>query len=140
MDNRHELLKGLKALAEVSFPKKCSGCEKVYESANQFLSETNGTATSATGLIESIDEHYNPIVEAYRNCVCGSTLVDFFGDRRGNSEVALKRRGQFGIMLDYLVEQGLEKELARNELSKFIRGEKSQRLKDFKLPEEDVFK
>ncbi len=135
MEKDYELLKGLRALADTAFPRKCTYCGKVYENSEQFLMETNGTASSNTGLVESIDDDENPIVEAYRNCSCGSTLMDFFGDRRSTSKEALKRRQQFGKMLDYLIDQGLEKDIARQELLKFIRGEKSQRLEDFKLPQ-----
>jgi hypothetical protein len=133
MENDDELLRGLKAVADVSFPRKCSYCEKLYTTVEQFLSETKGTTHSSSGLMESIDDDDNPIVEAYRNCSCGSTLLEFFNDRRGTSDLASKRRKEFGKMLDYLIAKGLDKKTARNELLKFIRGEGSQRLNDFKV-------
>ncbi|MBL1141693.1 MAG: oxidoreductase [Proteobacteria bacterium] len=138
MENNDELLEGLKAIASTAFPKKCSYCGKEFKTAEQFLLETKGTASSSSGLMESIDDDDNPIVEAYRNCTCGSTLMDIFGNRRNTSEQGLKRREQFGKMLDYLIEQGLDKETARNELLKFVRGEETQRLNDFKL--QDIYK
>ncbi|MCK9987662.1 MAG: hypothetical protein AzoDbin1_04134, partial [Azoarcus sp.] len=36
------------------------------------------------------------IVELFRNCVCGSTLMDCFRDRRDTSEAGLRRRARFG--------------------------------------------
>lgn len=126
--------KDLKALAESAFPKRCANCGRVYDTAEQFMAETENINPDRTGLKSSLDDDGSTIVEAFRNCVCGSTLMDFFSDRRDVSDKGLARRQKFGELLDYLVEQGLEFAIARTELLKVLRGEKSEVLKDFKPP------
>ena len=126
--------KDLKALAESAFPKNCANCGRVYETAEQFMAETENINPERSGLKSSVDDDGTPIVEAFRNCVCGSTLMDFFSSRRDLSEKGLARRKKFGEMLDYLESQGLEFEIARVELIKVLRGENSEILKNFKPP------
>ena len=135
MDSSFEnFFKDLKALAESAFPKRCANCGRVYETAEQFIAETENINPERTGLKSSVDDDGTPIVEAFRNCVCGSTLMDFFSDRRDVSDKGLARRKKFGEMLDYLVTQGLEFEIARAELIKVLRGENSEVLKKFRPP------
>jgi len=126
-----ELFKGLRALAESSFPKKCASCDRIFESADQFLKETHEINPSTTGLKQSEDDDGSKIVEVFRNCPCGSTLMDFFSDRRDFSEAGLKRREKFDTILRFLIENGLEKEIARAELIKVMRGNKSEVLSKF---------
>jgi hypothetical protein len=40
-ENYYNYFKGLTALVETSFPKKCSCCGKIYQAAEQFLTETD---------------------------------------------------------------------------------------------------
>ena len=82
-----------------------------------------------SGLKQSMDDIDNTIVEVYRNCPCGSTLMDFFSDRRDISDSGLRRREKFAELLAYLIEKGWETQLARTELIKVLRGEKSELLK-----------
>ena len=128
------LFKDLRSLAESAFPKNCANCGREYETAEDFLKQTQHIAPERSGLKSSIDDDGSTIVEAFRNCVCGSTLMDFFSDRRDVSQAGLARRKKFGDILDYLVEQGLEHAIARDELIKVVRGEQSEILKNFKPP------
>lgn len=129
-----ELFKGLRTLAESSFPKVCSSCGKRYETAEEFMRETVAIQDGKSGLKQSYDDDDQTIVEAYRNCVCGSTLMDFFTDRRDLSEQGLARRKKFGELMDFLIENGLDKEIAREELLKVVRGGKSEVLAKYKPP------
>lgn len=123
------LFDGLRALANSAFPKHCSNCGRTYASAEQFLQETVSIRSNLSGLKESADDDDNTIVEVYRNCPCGSTLMDFFSDRRDTSEAGLRRREKFGELLQYLIQKGWDPAMARSELLKVLRGEKSELLK-----------
>jgi len=120
-----ELFNGLKALTEASFPKKCATCQRVYQTADEFIQQTQ-LVGDKSGLKSSIDDDDSVIVELFRNCVCGSTLMDCFKDRRGSS----KRRDVFGKLLILLCDKGLEREHARTELLKVLHGESSQVIED----------
>ncbi len=123
-ENLSDLFSGLKALAETAFPKHCNTCGKVYESVEQYTRETvdiNGKK----GLKAVEDEGIN-FLEVYRNCICGSTLMDVFQDRRDMTEKGLKRRNGFEKVLQYIISQNIEKEVARNELLKVLRNQKSE--------------
>lgn len=132
MKDQH-LFDGLKALAESAFPKRCNSCGHHFETAEQFLLETQRVRANISGLKQSYDDNDASIVEVYRNCSCGSTLMDFFSDRRDISEQGLKRREIFGQLLDELVSKGWEKDLARSELLKFMRGEENTLLESKSL-------
>lgn len=125
---------GLKSIVESAFPKKCPMCGKTYNNEQDFINDTT-KINNQTGLKQSFDDDDLPIVELYRNCSCGSTLMNFFGDRRDNNKEGELRRTKFGELLDYLVNSvGLEPIEARTELLKAIRGEKSDILKKIKFP------
>ncbi|MBI5451000.1 MAG: oxidoreductase [Gammaproteobacteria bacterium] len=123
-----DLFNGLKALAEYSFPKKCANCGQTYETADQFLAETQALRASTSGLKESEEEDGTKIIEVFRNCQCGSTMMEFFGDRRDLSEKGLQRRQKFEEIMDFLDKNGLDRQVARAELLKVMRGEKSDTL------------
>jgi len=122
----NELFDGLKALVESSFPKKCANCGRTFESADQFFLETKDINSSTTGLKQAEDDDGTKIIEVFRNCPCGSTLMDFFSDRRGFSEAGTKRREKFEELLDSLCTNGLDRKTARTELIKVMHGEKSE--------------
>jgi len=132
-----ELFKGLRTLAESSFPKVCKSCGKRYETAEEFMRETENIRAGQSGLKQSYDDDDHSIVEAFRNCSCGSTLMDFFSDRRDVSQSGLARREKFGDLLDFLVENALDAEIARTELMKVVRGDKSEILAQYKPPKKD---
>ena len=127
------LFHGLQALADAAFPKKCPACGRVYHTVEEFIARTKA-AGHPTGLRQAYDDDDRPIVELYRNCVCGSTLMDFFGDRRDTSPAGLRRRQRFGELMDFLVANGVAPEAARAELLKVMRGERSELLEKHRPP------
>lgn len=122
------IYKGLQALSNSSFPKKCSTCGIRYETVEDYVSKTE-SIRKMSGLKESFDDDDKPIVELFRNCVCGSTLMDVFNNRRDLSPSGLKRRKKFDELLNRLVDKGFTAETARDELLKIMRGEGSELLK-----------
>jgi hypothetical protein len=119
-----ELFKDLKALSDASFPKRCAMCGQVYSSVKEYVEKTQDVS-GQSGLKKGYDDDDKPIVELFRNCVCGSTLMDCFNDRRDISEAGLKRRALFGKLIAMLESKGLEAGVARKELLKVMRGEPS---------------
>ncbi len=122
-----ELFEGLQALFDSAFPKKCSNCGKLYHSPAEFLTRSQAIP-GRSGLKESLDEDDATIVEVFRNCDCGSTLLDFFENRRDSSERGSRRREVFGKMLVLLQSKGLSVEEAREELKGVMNGKPSERL------------
>lgn len=122
-----ELFEGLQALSDSAFPKKCSNCGRLYHSPAEFLTHSQAIP-GRSGLKESFDEDDSTIVEVFRNCECGSTLLDFFENRRDTSEKGNRRREVFGKMLVLLQGKGLTIEEAREELKGVMNGKPSERL------------
>ena len=120
-----DLYKGMRALADSAFPKECRNCGRSFPDAKSYVSETERLAGGVSGLKQSIDDDGSHIVELFRNCPCGSTLMDAFSNRRDTSPQGLQRRASFGAMLEKLVAAGLEPDIARTELLKIMRGETS---------------
>lgn len=123
---------GLQTLADSSFPKQCSNCKTVYHDVKDFLVQTKDI-NGRSGLKQSNDDDGGNIVELYRNCSCGSTLLTFFGDRRDNSEAGIQRRETFGQLLDKLIAHNVQRDVARIELLKILRGQQSDYLNKLKL-------
>lgn len=123
-----ELYKGLQALSDLSFPKICNTCGKRYETVEEFLSQTE-TIRQSSGLKEDLDDDDHVIVGLFRNCTCGSTLMDEFNDRRNLSKFGIERRKKFGELTNKLSSKGIPFETARLELLKVMRGEGSELLK-----------
>lgn len=119
-----ELYKGLQSLSESAFPKKCSMCHREFHTAEDFVSQSL-PVPSGSGLKASMDDDDRPIVELFRNCVCGSTLMDFFSERRDTSEAGLNRRRVFANIQAMLVKKGLSSSDARLEILKLMHGEQS---------------
>jgi len=88
-------LVGLTAFIETSFPKKCSVCGATFKTAAQFLIETENMPNGRSSLKEAIEEDGMAIVEVFRNCSCGSTLMEEFNSRRDNSTIGKERRAKF---------------------------------------------
>jgi hypothetical protein len=118
------LFDGLKALSDASFPKKCATCGQEYATVEEYIRKT-GDVSGKSGLKKGYDDDDNPIVELFRNCVCGSTLMDCFNDRRDVSDGGLKKRELYGKLLDLLLAKGLAVDAARSELLKVLKGETS---------------
>ena len=114
---------GLRALAEAAFPKHCACCGRVFATADEFIQQTQAMRQNVSGLKQSFDDNNVAIVEVYRNCLCGSTLMDFFSDRRDTSEASLQRRQLFERLLPPLMEKGMERTAAREYLLHVVRGQ-----------------
>ncbi len=117
------LFAGLRELAESAFPKRCRNCGTEYRNAAEFLAATQPLRTDSSGLKQSLGEDGELIVDLFRNCVCGSTLLESFWNRRDFSEEGIKRRMRFQDMVDKLVATGCTAGTARNELLKLMRGQ-----------------
>ncbi|MTW09361.1 oxidoreductase [Pseudoduganella eburnea] len=113
---------GLHALAASAFPKHCNYCGRVFATATDFMRQTQSVRQDITGLKQSFDDDSVAIVEAYRNCPCGSTLMDFFSDRRDVSEAGGRRRELFDKLLPHLEEKGMDRAAAREHLLRLLRG------------------
>ncbi|MFZ1983281.1 MAG: hypothetical protein WAU91_02640 [Desulfatitalea sp.] len=122
--NLDTLFEGLKALSESAFPKQCAVCGRTYATVEQFIKETE-SIQKKSGLKSTADDEDQAIVELFRNCPCGSTLMDAFSDRRDISPSGLKRRELFGKLMDMLTQKGVEMARARAELLNFIKGRPS---------------
>jgi hypothetical protein len=98
-----------------AFPKHCSVCGKCYQDEKQFLAETTSVlhAPSDIRTIAHEDGAQDVYLEVFRNCVCGSTLMEYFHSRRDLSEDGLSRRQLFDSMLSILEETGQERSKAR---------------------------
>ncbi|MCP4745094.1 MAG: oxidoreductase [Desulfobacteraceae bacterium] len=124
-DNRAlDLFRDLKALSESAFPKRCAVCGAVYDSVKDYILKTEDVA-GKSGLKSSLDDEDNDIVELFRNCSCGSTLMDCFSNRRDASSRGQKQRELFGSLMEKLHQKGLPLRQARLELLKLLHGEQS---------------
>lgn len=128
MAEEKTLFEGLQELAAGTFPKVCANCGRVYENLEQFLAKTIPIAPDRSGLKSTLDDDDRPVVELFRNCVCGSTLMDFCRSRRDESAEGLRRRETFGRMLALLIKRGITAEAARTELLKVAHGGRSELL------------
>jgi hypothetical protein len=118
-----ELFASLRALAASTFPKRCRNCGRVYASAEEFFAATQPVRADHTGLKQSLDDAGQPIVEIFRNCACGSTLLEGFHNRRDLSAAGIKRRARFEELLNKLKAAGVDGDTARTELLKMMRGQ-----------------
>jgi hypothetical protein len=116
------IFNGLKALAEAAFPKHCKNCGRNFATAEEFLRQTRAIRPAVSGLKQSVDDDNVTIVELYRNCLCGSTLMDLFSDRRDSSAAGQKRRELFNKLLPHLQEKGRSLPDARAYLLRLLRG------------------
>ena len=126
---QEDLYLGLQALADSAFPKQCKDCDRIYETAEDFIRRTINLQDETSGLQQAAFDS-SVIVELYRNCECGSTLLDFFTDRRDISSYGLERRIKFGELLIKLTEMGIPSVDAQVEMIKVLRGEDSDLLKN----------
>ena len=120
-----ELYQGLRELSAGEFPKVCSNCGRVYQTLDEFLQQTNAIA-GKSGLKAARDDDDRPIVELFRNCVCGSTLMDFCRSRRDESAAGHRRRENFERTMKLLMVRGMDGATAHAELLKLMRGQGSE--------------
>lgn len=98
-----------------AFPKQCRNCGKVYADEQQFLAETSAAAHASSDIrpVRDDDGDSNVYLEVFRNCACGSTLMELFHSRRDLTEQGLTRRQLFDSMLTILLEAGHDRQEAR---------------------------
>lgn len=123
MDSEDDIYAGLQALAETTFPKRCRTCGREYASLQAFIAQTEVIRPRQSGLKESEDDDGRPIVELFRNCVCGSTLMENLNNRRDLSEAGLQRRRRFDDMLVRLMMNGHEHDVAHAALMAYLQGD-----------------
>ncbi len=123
-DDIKELYFGLKALSESTFPKKCASCGAIFKNSEEFFAKTI-KINKSSGLKQTEDYDGQKIVEVFRNCHCGSTLMDDFCNRRDESEAGIIRREKFEKILVILINKGFSRETARLEILKFMHGKHS---------------
>jgi hypothetical protein len=120
-DNK-DIYAGLRQLANSAFPKRCGSCGREYQNSSEFLTATQPLRDSS-GLKQSHDDDGHEIVELFRNCVCGSTLLESYWNRRDLSDAGTTRRKRFQDMVGKLIASGCPAETAHDELLKFVRGQ-----------------
>lgn len=110
-------------LLDELFPKQCHSCAKVYADELQFLSETTPVQHSPTSIraVAQDDGSSDLYLEVFRNCSCGSTLMEFFHSRRDLSEEGITRRQLFDSMLKILQESGQPRLQAREALLQHLK-------------------
>lgn len=114
---------GLTALLASAFPKTCRNCGYVYQSAEQFFAETDGMARGRPSLKSAEEDDGGVLVEAFRNCRCGSTLMDEFACRRDMSEQGHQRRQIFDRLLRLLQTEAGGAQAARRQILDLLREE-----------------
>ena len=116
-----ELYGRLKAFDEEGFPKTCGTCGRVYESASAFIANTTA-ARAGSALKQSHDENGETVIELFRDCQCGSTLMSPFYSRRGSSDLASKCRHEFDQLIKHMTDSGHTHASAGEELRHVITG------------------
>lgn len=114
---------GLRALLDSAFPKTCANCGYVYLSAEQFFLETRDMPRGRSSLKAAIEDDGLVLVEAFRNCRCGSTLMNEFGCRRDQSEKGQRQRLAFDKVMGQLKARNIAEDIARAEIIKFLHGQ-----------------
>jgi hypothetical protein len=121
-----ELYHNLKELAQGTFPKRCCNCGLTYDNPDEFVRATQSVRHSASGLKQGYDDDGREIIELFRNCSCGSTLMDVFHSRRDISDEGLKVREDFDRLMRQLVNNGVEVSHARIGILKWLRGQDNE--------------
>lgn len=93
-----DALRGLNALP-FTFPRKCHNCGRVYQTEIEFLEQTQALRNGRSPFKAFEDDDGRVILEVFRNCVCGSTLMDEFHSRRDNSPEGQRRREAYAAAL-----------------------------------------
>lgn len=118
-----EFYAGLRELVDSAFPKRCGNCGREYRNSAEFLAATEPVRANSSGLKQSKEDDGQMIVDLFRSCVCGSTLLESFWNRRELGEDGVKRRMRFQDMADKLVAMGYTEKLIRGELLKLMHGQ-----------------
>ncbi len=124
----------LKTLVDSAFPKTCPKCGKVYKDSQAFLTETipvrDVSLSERSGLFTMAGASSVAAIGVFRNCICGTTMMADFQDRRDLSSKGNERRAQFEKVVDLLCERGLAPDEARLALRKLMRGEESPKVEE----------
>lgn len=128
------LIQGLKALAETTFPKRCRCCGRSFTDVADYVTQTHAMPNGAQGLKQSLGEDGEVVVDLFRNCPCGSTLMDSFSDRRDTTQQGEARRQRFNELMAYLQSRGLTASVARHELLEVMHGKPSKILTKIRPP------
>lgn len=114
---------GLIALLDTAFPKTCRSCGYVYVSTEQFFSETRDMPGGRSSLKADYESEGQVLVEAFRNCRCGSTLMDEFACRRDTSAEGDRKRQVFDALLRLLQAEAGDPQTARRQILDLLREE-----------------
>lgn len=117
---------GLRVLSDDSFPKCCRSCGREFASETDYFQQTQAIRPDITGLKAVYDDEEGALVEVFRNCVCGSTLLVNCMSRRDDSASGQSRRRLLDDLLGYLQLHGFERSQARRELLRVASGERSE--------------
>lgn len=112
---------GLRAVVDDDFPKTCRNCGRTYQTIGEFIRDTVST-TQGAGLKQGFTDDEQAIVELFRNCQCGSTLMSPVQSRRGSSDLASECREQFDTLVAQMAAAGKTHESAREDLRQVITG------------------
>jgi hypothetical protein len=128
-----ELFRGLQAIADDQFPRTCSTCGQVFQGPADLLGAGTSAPDGRSGLRPGEDDQGRRVVYLFRNCRCGSTLLESFKDRRDQSPAGQRRRKKFGELLELLARAGVKPERGRIELLKLLAGERSEYLEGLNI-------
>ncbi len=124
-DELRALYTGLETLTADAFPKTCPCCGRTFATAEDFLYRETSCVPLKSGLRAANGAQQQPVVELFRNCPCGSTLLATFRERRDRSPAGRRRRARFGRLLAILERAGIDRDSARRELLALLRGGRS---------------
>lgn len=111
------------AINPKAFPKTCGKCKKVYKDDISFLKETTKAANASSDIKvirEANIDGVDVFLEVFRNCQCGSTLMETFHCRRDLTELGIRKREIFDTLLKGLKRSGYKAEDARMLILEFI--------------------
>jgi hypothetical protein len=120
-----DLYANLTKLALGKFPKQCNYCGITYKTVDEFFITTLNIHPNRSGLKQGFDDDGEVIIELFRNCRCGSTLMDVFRNRRDMTAEGSERRKQFDQLVVRLGENGIQVMEAKAAILKWIRGQDS---------------
>lgn len=70
--------------------------------------------------IREIHDEGDSYLEVFRNCSCGTTLMELFNSRRDLSFEGIRKREGFSLLLSSLCKSGMEPDVARAFLLEFV--------------------
>lgn len=134
------LLAKFRNLANEGFPHHCA-CGRSYKDLEDFLARTTSPHASSSGMVASLVGEGAEVVDLFRNCACGSTIMVIIQERRNFSRRTRYHRHLMQATMDACESAGVSHEQARGELLACIRGfrgrysEEEQELRERELLE-----